>query len=50
MHQGKTEKKLYAVVQALAQTDGHLGITDARYVNARKLFIQSVTPLQYYAH
>ncbi len=49
-YQGEKEKKLYAVIEAFAQNSGQLGITDARYVNALKLFIQGVTPLEYYAH
>ena len=49
-YQGEKEKKLYAVIEAFAQTSGQLGITDARYVNALKLFIQGVTPLEYCAH
>ncbi len=49
-YQGEKEKKLYAVIEAFAQNNGQLGITDARYVNALKLFIQGVTPLEYYAY
>ncbi|MBT6440774.1 MAG: YHS domain-containing protein [Flavobacteriales bacterium] len=49
-YQGEKEKKLYAVIDAFAQTNSHLAISDARYVNALKLFIQGVTPLEYYAH
>ena len=49
-YQGEKEKKLYAVIDAFAQNNGQLGISDARYVNALKLFIQGVTPLEYYAH
>ncbi len=49
-YQGEKEKKLYAVIEAFAQNQGHLGVTDARYVNALKIFIQGVTPLEYYAH
>jgi phenol/toluene 2-monooxygenase (NADH) P3/A3 len=49
-YQGEKEKKLYAVIEAFAQNNGQLGISDARYVNALKLFIQGVTPLEYYAH
>ncbi len=49
-YQGEKEKKLYAVIEAFAQNNGQLGVTDARYVNALKLFIQGVTPLEYYAH
>ena len=49
-YQAEKEKKLYAVIEAFAQNNGHLGVTDARYVNALKLFIPGVTPLEYYAH
>lgn len=49
-YQGEKEKKLYAVMEAFAQNNGHLGVTDARYLNAIKLFIQGVSPLEYYAH
>jgi len=49
-YQGEKEKKLYAVIEAFAQNNGHLGISDARYVNALKLFIQGVTPLEYAAY
>jgi len=49
-YQGEKEKKLYAVIDAFAQNNGQLGVSDARYVNALKLFIQGVTPLEYYAH
>ena len=49
-YQGEKEKKLYAVIDAFAQNNGQLGVTDARYVNAVKLLLQGVTPLEYYAH
>jgi phenol hydroxylase P3 protein len=49
-YQGEKERKLYAVIEAFAQNNGQLGVTDARYVNALKLFIQGVTPLEYGAH
>jgi phenol hydroxylase P3 protein len=49
-HQGEKEKKLYAVIDAYAQNNGHLGVTDARYVNALKLLIQALTPLAHGAH
>ena len=49
-YQAEKEKKLYAVIEAFAQNHGELGVTDARYINALKLFIQGVTPLEYYAH
>src|SRR6266571_1832087 len=44
------EKKLYAVIDGFAQGQGHLSLTDARYVNSLKLFLQGVTPLEYAAH
>ena len=49
-YQGEKDKKLYAVIDAFAQNNGHMGISDARYVNAIKLFIQAVTPVEYGAH
>ena len=49
-YQGEKDKKLYAVIDAFAQNNGQLGVSDARYINALKLFIQGVTPLEYYAH
>ena len=49
-YQGEKDKKLYAVIDAFAQNNGHMGISDARYVNAIKLFIQGVTPVEYGAH
>ena len=49
-YQGEKEKKLYAVIEAFAQNHGELAVTDARYINALKIFIQGVTPLEYYAH
>ncbi|MCA8202519.1 MULTISPECIES: aromatic/alkene/methane monooxygenase hydroxylase/oxygenase subunit alpha [Burkholderia] len=49
-YQGEKEKKLYAVLDAFTQNNAFLGVTDARYINALKLFIQGVTPLEYLAH
>lgn len=49
-YQGEKEKKLYAVIEAFTQNNAFLGVTDARYINALKLFIQGVTPLEYLAH
>jgi len=48
--QAEKERKLYAVIDSVAQNSGQLGVTDARYFNAVKLFIQGVTPLEYQAH
>jgi phenol hydroxylase P3 protein len=49
-YQGEKEKKLYAIIDAFAQNNGQLGLTDANYLNALKLFIQGVSPLEYAAH
>jgi len=49
-YQAEKDKKLYAVIDSFAQGQGHLGLSDASYVNAVKLFIQGVSPLEYQAH
>ena len=49
-YQAEKERKLYAVIDGFAQNHGQLGLSDARYVNALKLFLQGVTPLEYQAH
>nr|WP_175801647.1 aromatic/alkene/methane monooxygenase hydroxylase/oxygenase subunit alpha [Burkholderia anthina] len=49
-YQGEKEKKLYSVIDAFTQNNAFLGVSDARYINALKLFIQGVTPLEYLAH
>ena len=49
-YQAEKERKLYAVIDSFAQNNGHLGITDARYINAIKLFLTGVSPLEYAAH
>lgn len=49
-YQAEKERKLYAILDAFAQNNGHLGVTDARYINALKLFITGVSPLEYMAH
>ncbi len=48
--QGEKDKKLYAVIEAFAQNNGQLGISDARYVNAVKLVLQAFAPLKYAIH
>ncbi len=48
--QAEKERKLYAVIDSFAQNNGQLGLTDARYINAVKLFITGVSPLEYQAH
>jgi phenol/toluene 2-monooxygenase (NADH) P3/A3 len=49
-YQAEKDKRLYAVLDSFAQSQGHLGLSDASYLNAIKLFIQGVTPLEYAAH
>lgn len=49
-YQAEKEKKLYAIFDAFAQNNGHLNVTDARYVNALKLFLTGVSPLEYQAY
>ncbi len=48
--QGEKDKKLYAVIEAFAQNNGHLGVSDARYINAVKLVLQAFAPLKYALH
>ena len=49
-YQAEKEKKLYSIIDAFAQNNGHLNVTDARYINALKLFLTGVSPLEYAAH
>jgi phenol/toluene 2-monooxygenase (NADH) P3/A3 len=49
-YQSEKEKRLYAVIEAFAQNNGHLGVADARYINSLKVFLQCFTPLEYYTH
>lgn len=49
-YQGEKEKKLYAILDAFQQNNGHTNISDGRYVNAIKLFLQGITPLEYHGH
>jgi len=48
--QGEKDKRLYAVMDAFAQNNGQLGVSDARYVNAVKLVLQAIAPLKYTLH
>ena len=48
--QAEKERKLYAVLDAFAQNNGQTKISDGRYVNAVKLFLTGVSPLEYQAH
>jgi len=49
-YQAEKDRRLYAVLDGFAQSQGHLGLSDANYLNAIKLFLQGVTPLEYQAH
>ncbi|MDE3011004.1 MAG: YHS domain-containing protein [Pseudomonadota bacterium] len=49
-YQAEKERKLYAIIDAFAQNNGHLGVTDARYINALKIFLSAVPMLEYNAH
>ncbi|HRQ59131.1 MAG TPA: aromatic/alkene/methane monooxygenase hydroxylase/oxygenase subunit alpha [Azoarcus taiwanensis] len=49
-YQAEKEKKLYAIIDAYNQNNGHLSVTDARYLNTVKLFLTGVSPLEYMAH
>ncbi|MCM0044016.1 MAG: YHS domain-containing protein [Burkholderiaceae bacterium] len=48
--QGEKEKRLYAVMDAYAQNNGQLGVSDARYVNMVKLLLQSFGQLNATLH
>jgi phenol hydroxylase P3 protein len=46
-YQGQQERKLYAVIDAFQQNNGQLNVSDARYLQALKVFITGVTGLEY---
>ncbi len=48
--QAEKDKKLYAIIDAFAQNNAQQNLTDGRYINALKVFITGVTPVEYYAH
>ncbi|WP_431025079.1 aromatic/alkene/methane monooxygenase hydroxylase/oxygenase subunit alpha [Halomonas sp. H5] len=48
--QAEKERKLYAIFDAVSQNNGQMKISDPRYLNAVKLFITAVTPLEYNAY
>jgi phenol/toluene 2-monooxygenase (NADH) P3/A3 len=48
--QAEKERKLYAVIDAFAQNNGQAGVSDGRYINVLKLFLNGVSPLEYQAH
>ena len=49
-YQAEKERKYYAIIDAHAQNNGHLNITDARYLTALKIFLQAISPGEYAAH
>lgn len=49
-YQAEKERKFYAIIDAHAQNNGHLHITDARYLSALKIFLQAISPGEYAAH
>jgi len=48
-YQAEKERKFYAIIDAHAQNNGHLHITDARYLSALKIFLQAISPGEYAA-
>ncbi|MGB0747650.1 MAG: aromatic/alkene/methane monooxygenase hydroxylase/oxygenase subunit alpha [Magnetospiraceae bacterium] len=49
-YQAEKERKYYAILDAFAQNNGHLNLTDARYLSAIKIFLQAISPGEYAAH
>lgn len=49
-YQAEKERKFYAIIDAFAQNNGHLKLTDARYLSALKIFLQAISPGEYAAH
>jgi phenol/toluene 2-monooxygenase (NADH) P3/A3 len=49
-YQAEKERKLYAILDAFVQSNGHLNVTDARYLNAIKIFFSAIPWHEYVAH
>lgn len=49
-YQAEKDKRLYAVLDGFAQGQGHLTLSDPAYLNAMKIFLGGVTPLEYQAN
>lgn len=49
-YQAEKDKRLYAVLDGFAQSQGQLGLSDGAYVNAMKLFLQGIASEEYQAH
>jgi phenol hydroxylase P3 protein len=43
-YQAEKERKLYAIIDAFNQNNGHLSVTDARYINVRQALHQRHQP------
>jgi phenol/toluene 2-monooxygenase (NADH) P3/A3 len=49
-YQAEKDKRLYAGFETFAQGQGHLQVSDARYLAAIKLFRTGITPQEYNVH
>ncbi|WP_229119609.1 YHS domain-containing protein [Enemella evansiae] len=49
-YQAEKDKRLYSVLDGFAQGQGHLTLSEANYLNAMKVFLSGVTPLEYAAN
>jgi len=49
-YQAEKDKKLYAILDAFAQNNSQLNVTDPRYLNAIKIFLTAISPQEYQAH
>ncbi len=49
-YQGEKERKLYAIIDAFQQGNGQFNVTDARYLQALKIFLTGIVELEYLSH
>jgi phenol/toluene 2-monooxygenase (NADH) P3/A3 len=49
-YQGEKERKLYAILDAFQQNNAQFNVTDVRYVQALKLFLNGVVGMEYASH
>ena len=49
-YQGEKERKLYAIMDAFQQNNGPFNVTDVRYIQALKIFLTGISPLEYTSH
>jgi phenol hydroxylase P3 protein len=45
--QAEKDRRLYAILDGQAQSQGHLNVSEGRYFNAMKVFLTGVTPAEY---